>query len=80
MTWTPMLGPFQRFIHSLEWPQDSETELRFAFIVIVDFEQHAAALRFERAVMNPGRPARISRSLKRFAASTICIVADDQVA
>src|ERR1700680_3312475 len=51
-----------------------------AFVIIVDFEQHAALLRFEWAVMNAGRPAGIGRAVKSFATFSLRIIADDQIA
>src|SRR6185369_17517189 len=54
--------------------------LLLAFVVVVDLEQHAAALGLERTVIDAGRPARISGSLERLAAVTGCVVADDEIA
>jgi fatty acid desaturase len=50
------------------------------FIVIMDFEQHAALLGFERAVMNAGRAAGIGRTVEGLAALALRIAADDQIA
>src|SRR4051794_21278684 len=46
----------------------------------MDFEKHAALLRFERAVMDAWRAAGIGRAMKRLAASALCVAAHDQIA
>src|SRR5258708_27759667 len=51
-----------------------------AFIVIMDFEQQAALLGFERPVMNAGRAARIGRAEEGLAALALRVAADDEIA
>ena len=50
-----------------------------ALVVIVNLIEHAAAIRFERSVIDTGRPARISRRIERLAAFAFIVVADNQV-
>src|SRR5258706_2113460 len=47
-----------------------------AFIVVMDFEQHAALLRFERPVKHAGRAAGIGGTQKGLAAFSLIVVAD----
>src|SRR5271165_5879266 len=63
-------------------PEDGEGEvtLLLALVIVVHLEQRAAALRFERSVINAGRTARIGRRDERLAALALRIVADDEVA
>src|SRR5258706_11943060 len=51
-----------------------------AFIVIMDFEQQAALLGFERTMMNAGRAAGIGRAEEGLAALALRVAADDEIA
>src|SRR5262245_27818958 len=51
-----------------------------ALIVVMNLEQHAAAGRFERTVMDARWSARIGRRLETLTALALRIIADDQVA
>src|SRR5262245_23905619 len=51
-----------------------------ALVVIVDLEQHAAAVGLERPVMHARRPARVGGRLEAFAALAARVIADDEIA
>src|SRR5262245_32233141 len=51
-----------------------------ALVVIVDLVEQAAAIRFERPVIDAGRPAGVGRRVEGFAALAFRIVADDEIA
>src|SRR5262245_20931459 len=54
--------------------------LLLALVVVMDLEQHTAALGLERAVIHARRAARIGRGFERLAALAGGVVADDEVA
>src|SRR5262245_13332496 len=54
--------------------------LLLALVVIMNLVQQAAAVGFERPVMDAGRPARIGRRLDALATLAVLVVADDEVA
>src|SRR5262245_41609186 len=51
-----------------------------ALIVVMDLEQQATGLRFERSVAHPGRPTGISISRERFATAALRVITYRQVA
>src|SRR5215475_350716 len=51
-----------------------------AFVVVVELIEQAAAIRLEWPVINARRPAGIGRGGERFAALSLRVVADDEVA
>src|SRR5262249_3563421 len=50
-----------------------------AFVIVVHLEQQTSGLGFERAVMDAGWPARISRRMKRLAALAMGVITDDEI-
>src|SRR5690242_18209586 len=54
--------------------------LLFALVVIMNLVEQAAAVGAERAVMDAGRPARVSGRVERLAAFAVLVVADHEVA
>ena len=69
-----------RDLHRVDAPRRQAALLLRAFVIIVDFEQHAAVFGLERAVINIGRTARIGGRLERLAALALGVVADREIA
>src|SRR5437764_14183345 len=74
------MGPGLRRIYFSLPAGGCSTGRRPISIVIMDFEEEAAAVRFERAMHGPGRPAGIGAGGEALAALAGGIVADSQIA
>ena len=74
------MGPGLRRIYFSLPAGGCSTGRRPISIVIMDFEEEAAAVRFERAMHGPGRPAGIGAGGEALATLAGGIVADSQIA
>src|SRR5262249_57487945 len=62
------------------WRCPPAVVLFLAFVVVVELVEQAAAIRLERPVINARRATGIGRGVERFAALSLRVVADDEVA